>query len=236
LGRTYVAQGQKDAALRVYKTLQTLDAAQAKKLYEEINGVTNTQTTVERRKTSGGPQSSTTQSADLPHGSSNGGPGTSGPSSATTTNNVTALKAQADKYWEAKDYPRAVEAYKRVVGLDPSNADSYYRLALYYYEQKQWPQSISAWDHVLAVRQEASALLLKGNAHRYLKQYDEALKAYRDAIALKQDSQTLVGAHVFMGRTYLEMGKKDEARQVYRALQRIDPNAAQQLLDEINKQ
>lgn len=37
LGRVYIAQGRKDAALRVYKTLQGLDPAQAKTLYEEIN-------------------------------------------------------------------------------------------------------------------------------------------------------------------------------------------------------
>ena len=37
LGRVYIAQHKKDSALRVYKTLQGLDPAQAKTLYEEIN-------------------------------------------------------------------------------------------------------------------------------------------------------------------------------------------------------
>jgi tetratricopeptide (TPR) repeat protein len=37
LGRVYIAQGRKDLALRVYKTLQTLDPEQAKTFYEEIN-------------------------------------------------------------------------------------------------------------------------------------------------------------------------------------------------------
>ena len=37
LGRVYIAQHKKDAALRIYKTLQGLDPAQAKTLYEEIN-------------------------------------------------------------------------------------------------------------------------------------------------------------------------------------------------------
>ena len=68
-----------------------------------------------------------------------------------------------------------------------------------------------------------------------MKQYDEALQAYRGAITLKQDSTSVTSAYVLMGRTDLQMGKKEEALQVYRTLQSVDSNAAQQLLDESHK-
>ena len=50
LGEVYVSQGRKDAALRVYQTLRTLDPAQAKKLYDEINAAQTPPPAVDKQK------------------------------------------------------------------------------------------------------------------------------------------------------------------------------------------
>jgi len=63
-------------------------------------------------------------------------------------------------------------------------------------------------------------------------EYEQAAVAFQQAIRLKpRDPDNYLG----LGRTYVAQSRKDAALQVYRALQRIDPKSAQQLLNEINK-
>ena len=148
-----------------------------------------------------------------------------------------ANKAQRDKYWDAKDYPKAIEAYKRAIVLNPSHAGAYYRLAACYHQTEQWQLAIAAWNHTLALKPEVNAFIVLGIAHRELKQYDEALKAYRSAIGLRPDSKTLAEVQFRIGRTYYELKQYQNAVTALREAVRLQPDnaAAQELLEKTNK-
>jgi tetratricopeptide (TPR) repeat protein len=61
--------------------------------------------------------------------------------------------------------------------------------------------------------------LLLGTIHYDLKQYEEARSALQQALRLKPDFAL---AHFYLGRTYLRLGRKPEAMQVYRTLLPLD--------------
>ncbi|MFN2500243.1 MAG: tetratricopeptide repeat protein, partial [Pyrinomonadaceae bacterium] len=62
--------------------------------------------------------------------------------------------------------------------------------------------------------------------------YQQAVTFYQQAIRLKTNN---ADAHSGLGYTYVEMGRKQEALQIYRTLQRLDPKKAQELYAEINE-
>lgn len=74
-----------------------------------------------------------------------------------------------------------------------------------------------------------------GNVHKDEKaaaDYQQAVAFYQQALRLKPTS---ADTQYFLGITYLALGRKQEAQQVYSRLQRLDRKMAQELYVEINK-
>ncbi len=147
--------------------------------------------------------------------------------SPSTGTGADAYVAQGKKYREAKDYAKAIEAYKKAAALQPANADAHFGLAVSYYYQEKWQLSISAWKQYLTLVQPfPGALILLGDAQLQLKQYDEALKTFRSIISLKPDAEKLAEAHFWIGRTYNDMQQYENAVSAFKEALRINPNAA----------
>jgi tetratricopeptide (TPR) repeat protein len=147
-----------------------------------------------------------------------------------------AYKSQGDAYVEAKDYARAVEAYRKALSLDPSLYGASYGLGVAAISLNQYPEANAAFKQYLAVKpNDALAMILLGITYRELKQYPEAALAFQAAIRLRPEAQNLANAHYHLGVTYVYMRNKVAAVQVYTALQGIDSARAQQLSELINK-
>jgi hypothetical protein len=171
-------------------------------------------------------------------------------------------------------HEEALRNFKKVIALNPSLRDAHFGIAQVYDRQGQYQLAVSAFERGLALppadpELDALMLVLLGRAHHKLKQYREALGAYRRAIGLTPKAGDLAAAHKAMGDayyalrqypdalaafrqavgvdpnyapahhglgfTYLAMGRKSEAQQVYRRLLSLDKEAAQLLLEGINK-
>ena len=64
------------------------------------------------------------------------------------------------------------------------------------------------------------------------RRYTEAIDAYKQAMSIKPD---FVPALHGLGMAYLRRGDKDAALEQYKILKGLDPDAANELLKEINK-
>ena len=98
-----------------------------------------------------------------------------------------ALVAEGNKYSEAKDYVKAIDAYKKAISLSPSTA-AYRGLGLAYAALKQYQNALSAF-HEGSRKQPRDANLhynLAG-AYFYLEQYEKAESSAREALRLKPD-------------------------------------------------
>jgi len=86
-------------------------------------------------------------------------------------------------------------------------------------EQQDWPAAVQVLgDYTRAHADSADGFNLLGYGYRHLKRYDEALAAYRKALALEPNHR---GAHEYMGVAYIELGQLDKAREHLDALDRI---------------
>lgn len=99
---------------------------------------------------------------------------------------------------------------------------------------------MGAYKQVIRLKPDRSVLyadlfLRLGEDYLGRQQYGKALEAYRSALRFEPEGPLAATAHGWIGTTYVLMGKKDEALQVYRTLERLDRKAAQELLGEINK-
>lgn len=230
LGYTYVEMGKKEDALRIYRALQTIDTAKAQELYGKINKPTTSQPTNE----GGNPDGESAGSAGRRSRPARGAPpvrvapgNPSGPRqpSASAGTGARAYVTEGDKYLEGKDNTKAIQAYKKAIALEPSLGAAYGGLALAYNDQGEYQLAISAWKQAQTLmRFEASDFILLGDAHKKLKQYDEALKEFRSAISLKPDSQLLSYAHYDIGYIYIKLKKYNDALVALRESVRIAPD------------
>lgn len=141
---------------------------------------------------------------------------------------------------DAITIPKAIVAYKKAIALEPALRDAHYKLALLYHElglaykssggaegedRRWWQLAIREWKDTLALESEASGWVLLGDAYNFLKEYDEAIKAYRSVISIKPDSKDLASAHLRIGSTYLnDLQQYQNAVSAFREALRLNPN------------
>lgn len=149
------------------------------------------------------------------------------PDTLSTNPRVRELLVAGEKYRDAKDCARSVEAYKRAAALEPSNSHAVFGLAIGHDCLKQWrPATVAMKRYLTLVQPFPGALLVLGDDHLQLKEYEQALQAFRRILALKTDAKHLAEAHFMMGRTYSAMKKRDAAAPEYEEAARLDPDMA----------
>ena len=97
---------------------------------------------------------------------------------------------------------------------------------------QQWPQAESAY--LDATKLEADlpeAWNGLGHARKMQRKFPEALVAYQEALRLRPDFPQ---ALEYLGETYVEMGKMDDARATLAKLQPLDAGLAQKLSQAID--
>lgn len=95
-------------------------------------------------------------------------------------------------------------------------------------------EAANSWSEMLELAEKWSAAetrnanswLILGKAHQHLQQIDQAIAAYRKAIALDRDYPE---AWYHLGLVYLDQGKQSEAEEVRKVLGNLDQELAQEL-------
>lgn len=142
----------------------------------------------------------------------------------------------SDVLRELEDDREALRAYRRAIALKPEPfflSMAHEGIGRFYIKRKQYEKALAPLREALRLQPDNSEAHWKlGLAYRGLQQYPNAAAALQQAIRLQPE---YVDARFDLGMTYLEMGKKQDALQVYRTLQTINKEAAQKLLIEIDK-
>ncbi|HEV2828354.1 MAG TPA: tetratricopeptide repeat protein [Pyrinomonadaceae bacterium] len=135
--------------------------------------------------------------------------------------------AQGDKYYGAKDYARAIEAYKKAIAVQPS-AGAYTKLGHVYFFSRKYSEALSAHQQALRlVPNEGIVHLNLGVVYRAMEQYDNAIASYREALRLKPD---YAEAFNQIGLTYYyNLEKFPEAVTAFEQAVRLKPDDASYL-------
>jgi tetratricopeptide (TPR) repeat protein len=137
-----------------------------------------------------------------------------------------AWAAEGKKYYDAEDYARAVEAYKRALALRPNPplaGTLYNNLGNAYLHLRRFDDAIVAFREAVRLRPTNHDTRFRlGRAYYHAAQFQEALPTLQEAVRLNPKSGDY---HYWIGATYLH-GLKDpeKALAAYRECLRLTPD------------
>ena len=129
------------------------------------------------------------------------------------------MAAEADRRFNAKEYPPAIVLYRKAIELRPQEQAPRFHLAEIYLARKDYAAAISEYAAVLRA-DPASARAVYGTGTVYLAQARNtlAVAAFQKAIQLAPGDRTIAaGSHKGLGDLDLLQGKYDEAVLQYKA-------------------
>jgi tetratricopeptide (TPR) repeat protein len=105
-------------------------------------------------------------------------------------------------------YKDAVEAYKQAIRLDDGNAETQYSLGLTFNKMNRMDEEILAYRRAIAIKPDhANSIEKLGLALFKTRKFSEAAAAFDQLRSYKPDAKT----YNYLGESYLEMGKTEEA-------------------------
>lgn len=146
---------------------------------------------------------------------------------------VSALYHLADLYYRDNRYEEAVETFKKVVALDPTNGSAYFRMGTSLSRLNRPQEAIEA---LLKASEHLANPMVYNNlgiAYGKAGQLDEEIKALQKALSLRPK---YAAAHYNLAIVYLKKSDRAAAMEQYEELQKIDLTAAKNLLKLINNQ
>ena len=119
-------------------------------------------------------------------------------------------------------YAKAVEAFQKVVELNPEYADGYINIAAADIPFEKYEPALKNLEKALAMRpNDARALYYKATVYRIQGRLDDAIELFKQVIAQYPRGRD---AHRELGFTYYQQKKYELARASYESLQGIDPD------------
>ncbi len=149
---------------------------------------------------------------------------------------VPEVMALANKYFEAKDYAHALEQYQKVLALNadaPTQAMANLKIGFIYDGSNQFDKAIPYLREAARLGPgNGGAFYELGYAYYNLKRYDEALASFQKSVQLLPNDKS---ARHWLGSAEYATGHMDDALATYRVLQRISPDEASDLFEEITR-
>ena len=117
--------------------------------------------------------------------------------------------------YNAGEYEKAMEVFKRAVQLEPGSEESYYRLGMVYSSLGRYKEAVEAYNRAVRINPNYAAVYQNlGHAYSNLSQYGKAITAFRKAILYAPDD---IQTYFALGNAYFDSGKWEKAIQTYEA-------------------
>ena len=95
---------------------------------------------------------------------------------------------KGNEAYAKKDYPKAIDSYKKITGKDPQNATAQYNLGNALYRNKNTDEAVNAFDNAVKNSKnadtKANAYYNKGVVLQNAKKLPECINAYKNALKL----------------------------------------------------
>ena len=123
-----------------------------------------------------------------------------------------------------KRFDEAVASYDRALALRPDFAEVLNNRGNALSAMRRFDEAVASFDRALALRPDyAEALYNRGNVLQELKRPDEALASYNQALALNAAVLGDFRAFDTLGSLFYELGRRDQAVDVYRRWLEAEP-------------
>lgn len=124
-------------------------------------------------------------------------------------------------FYNQKEYSKAIQAYQKVIELDPTYVEAYNNLGIIYQMMGDVERAFGTYQKTTEINPRYEKgynnlgilLLLKGR-------YEEALEAFQKALAINPNN---IESHINLGILFKKKGQWDEAIESYQKALAIDP-------------
>ena len=130
-------------------------------------------------------------------------------------------RRQGNRYYELKQYKRAVESYSKAIQMQANTAQFYNDRGCAYDSLGEHDKAITDFETAIELNPEdAAAYVNLGYAHIHLKEYDKAISFLNQAIKLDPEDAL---AYVNRGCVYDDLGEYDKAMSDFVRATELDP-------------
>ena len=127
-----------------------------------------------------------------------------------------------NQLWRYERYNEAVDAFEKVIAIDPQFDRAYYATGLAYVYQQDYPQAVTALAKAVQINPNPYFYWrYLGYSYRESNQFDEAISAYEQAITNNPEDFVL---YVEQGLTYREAERYEEALTSYNKAVSLNSN------------
>jgi tetratricopeptide (TPR) repeat protein len=115
----------------------------------------------------------------------------------------------------------AAKAFDRAISLNPEDVCAYQQAGIMYYDLEQYQKAIAAFKRVVSLRQSFGDYIYLGNAYVWVREFEPAVDAYKQAIRLNPNDAR---GHVQLGIAYDYLRRYAEAVDEYQQAIKLDTN------------
>jgi len=135
--------------------------------------------------------------------------------------------AQGKRLYEAKDYHKALEAFREAVKADPKYGSAYNYLGLTYKKLGLYDEAAKAYVKAIELQPQNYVFLFNMGMLMYAaNSYDNAATAFQKAIQIKPED---ADCHYMLAKTYAQQGNLPASMREYNILQKLEPKLAKDL-------
>jgi tetratricopeptide (TPR) repeat protein len=110
-------------------------------------------------------------------------------------------------YWEAERESEAIDQLRQILNLAPGDADAAHQLAGIYLDQEMWDEAAGALEAGGFLEADADLWVELGNAYEQQRRTDDAILAYRCALAAQLDHPDALHA---LERLHVPVAESDD--------------------------
>ncbi|MBI4698921.1 MAG: tetratricopeptide repeat protein [Nitrospirae bacterium] len=130
-------------------------------------------------------------------------------------------------------YTEAADAYKKAVEIKPGYGEAYIGLGIVSSMLGRNDEAVEALKKAVKIYpKNAEVYYNLGNIYGELKKYRDAVEALAQAVRIRPE---FAEAHYNLGMAHLKSGETNLARQEYNILKKLNPDLAEDLLDQIQQ-
>ena len=140
--------------------------------------------------------------------------------------------AEGKRLYEAKDYPKALEAFREAIAAEPKYGSAYNYLGLTYKKLGLYDEAAQAYVKAIQLQPQNYVFLFNMGMLMYAaNSYDTAVTAFQKAIQIKPED---ADCHFMLGKTYAQQGNIPASMREYNILQKLEPKLAKELSRSLN--
>jgi type IV pilus biogenesis/stability protein PilW len=123
--------------------------------------------------------------------------------------------------YHQREYAKAIQAYQKVIEIDPRYAEAHNNLGIIYQEAGDFDRALSAYQKAIEINPRYEKALNNLGVLLYLKgRYEESIQAFQKALTLNANN---IESHINLGILFKKQGQVDQAIESYHRALAINP-------------